>query len=380
MLFPFGQLERIPLSNPQIGLYFHDLVIGLILAHWIAKKILNKQGLKLKIKGKAILTFWLAAFISFALGSFKRSSEEIFIAGLYLLRWGAYAGLYFVAREFKGLKGLRSLIAKGLVGVGFTAAVLGLLQYVFYPDIRPLTVFDWDPHYYRVVATFLEPGFAGLIYVLGMVLLICQAWSKKIKRKPITHYSLLITYYLAFSLTYSRSSYLAYLIAMAVVAWFKKSWKFFLAVILIFIFTLVVLPRPGGEGVKLERQASILSRFESWKQALITTKEKPLIGVGFNFYRYAARDHGFLNKASWQYSHAGAGVDNSFLFVLSTTGIFGFIFYLLMIFRILRENRENLPVIASTIAVIIHSFFNNSFFYPWVMIWFWLVLTVKEYK
>lgn len=359
ILFPLGQLERLPLANPQIGLYGHDLVIMLVLGIWFWGKIkLGKFGKLVKLE-KAILVFWLMALISFLLNVPSGKPRETIIALLYLLRWVAYAGLYFVVKEQK----FKGLMFKGLIGAGVAAAILGLLQYFFYPDIRPLTVYGWDPHYYRVVGTYLEPGFAGLIFVLTIILIITRNWANW---SNWAYWALLALCYSAFALTYSRSSYLAYLAGMGLIAYFKKSVKFFLVILGIFIFTLLVLPRPGGEGVKLERQASILSRFQSWQQGFSVFEKKPIFGVGFNFYRSAAGNAAF--------SHAGAGADNSFIFVLATTGIIGLFFYMRLFLKIIKNKAVSLPILASLMVLIVHSLFNNSLFYPWAMIWFWFLL------
>lgn len=392
-LFPLGQLERIPLSNPQIGFYGHDIVIFLIVFLWLGKKILQKQKIKIGKIGKAILLFLLVAFVSFAVNSFNKNINEITIAFLYLFRWAVYAGLYFVLIDFKKPQPARlNVLAFGgllnysitqlLVVVGFAFAVFGLIQYLAFPDIRPLTVYQWDPHLYRVVGTLLEPGFLGLILVLAMILLFIQSWPIKLNKKNIADYLLLFVCYLAFCLTYSRSAYLSYLVSIGLIGYFKKSLKFFAIALIFFILTILILPRPTGEGVKLERQASIYSRLASCRQGFEVFKKHPFFGIGFNYYRYEARDLNFLPK-QWQISHAGAGVDNSFIFILATTGIIGLVFYLNLLYRITacalsKTQKTKIIVIVSLTAIIVHAFFNNSLFYPWVMIWFWMLCSFTE--
>jgi O-antigen ligase len=178
-------------------------------------------------------------------------------------------------------------------------------------------------------------------------------------------------------LTYSRSSYFAYLIGMAVIAWAKRAPKFFLTVLLIFILTILVLPRPGGEGVKLERESTVQARIRNWKQSLVIARDHPIFGVGFNAYRYAQRDYGFLGK-DWQTSHAGAGADSSILFVMATTGLVGLAVYLWFWVSLLRVTRYGLVALASSLALLAHSFFNNSLFYPWIMVWFWVLLGLRR--
>ena len=35
-----------------------------------------------------------------------------------------------------------------------------------YPDLRNLWYLGWDPHYYRVFATLLDPNYVGILLVL----------------------------------------------------------------------------------------------------------------------------------------------------------------------------------------------------------------------
>ncbi|GAI81903.1 unnamed protein product, partial [marine sediment metagenome] len=137
---------------------------------------------------------------------------------------------------------------------------------------------------------------------------------------------------------------------------------------------------PGGEGVRLERTATIQSRFGSWQQALIIFRDHPLLGVGFNTYRYAQRNYGFLDQEKWQTSHAEAGVDSSLLFVLATTGIIGFLVYSWLGSSVIRLSlsvvnaKIGLVVLASVAALVCHSFFLNSLFYSWILAWLGIIL------
>ena len=259
---------------------------------------------------------------------------------------------------------------------GVVSAVFGLVQYFFFPDARSLVFSDWDPHLYRVIGTFLDPGYTGFIYVFTLVLLAAKAWAKKSKPKLlITYYLLLITVYSALVLSYARSAYLAFLAAVWTIAYLKKSVKFGLVASLLLAFTLLILPRPAGEGVRLERQNSIWSRFSSWQKAISIWREKPIFGVGFNTYRYIQAKKGFLGE-DWQESHAGAGADSSFLFILATTGVTGLTVYLSLLFAMVKKGfkKRSFILLLTLAAVFIHSFFNNSLFYPWVMVWVWILM------
>jgi len=377
IVFPFGQLTRLPLGTPGVNLYLHDLIIGLILLVWLGQYFLKKKKFKRPLLTKPIIGFASVAFFSLLLATFQRQPNEILTGSLYLVRWLAYSGIYFVVYENTWLHGY---MVKWLLGAGVISAILGLLQYIFLPDTRFLYYSGWDEHYYRVIGTFLDPGFTGMIYVLVLILLINVYWENFLKKKSLftIHYSLFTICYLAMALTYSRATYLAYIVGVGVIAWFKKSWKFFTLAFLIMVVTIFLLPRPGGEGVKLERRSSVKARAENYKYGLNIIKDYPLLGVGFNFYRYAQRDYGFL-KEDWQTSHAGAGVDSSLLFVLATTGVVGFIAYSWLLYLILMYD-VRIEVWSTVLALVSHSFFNNSLFYPWIMLWLWILLATKENK
>jgi hypothetical protein len=379
IVFPFGQLTRLPLPRGETNIYLHDLIVVALLLTWLGKKILKKEKFAWPRLTKAILGFILIAGFSLVLAIPSFQSRALLIGSLYLLRWLAYAGLYFVLSDLLRDKPARwRKTAYQLLFVsGTTAALLGLGQYLFFPDIRSLTQYDWDPHYYRVVGPYLDPGYTGMIYVLVLILILSRKqnlWQK----------ISFVLLYLALALTYSRSSYLAYLVAMGIIAWYKKSAKFFAKVLLVGVLTVFLLPRPGGEGVKLERQSTIWARINNWRQTLIIGWKQPLFGTGFNLYRYVQKDYGFLDEDNWQKTHSGAGADSSFFFVLATTGIVGLLTYLELIRKVftLARQKKSWLILASLSALLTHSFFNNSLFYAWIMIWLWVILSleVKEYK
>ncbi len=106
------------------------------------------------------------------------------------------------------------------------------------------------------------------------------------------------------------------------------------------------------------------------------------LGVGFNAFRFTQRDYGFISLDDWQNTNAGAGTDNSFLFVLATTGIFGLIFFVYfwlkaswLSFKI-KDNTSGRILFSSLILIVLSSMAVNSLFYPWILIWL-LILMAK---
>jgi O-antigen ligase len=140
--------------------------------------------------------------------------------------------------------------------------------------------------------------------------------------------------------------------------------------ILLLGITLIVLPRsPDGEGVKLERTSSIQARIQNWRNSLIIIRDHPIFGVGFNTYRYAQRAYGFTDTSKWLQSHAGAGADSSLLFVTATAGVFGLLAYLWYLRSLNQLRTPNSELQVVLVALLVHSLFLNSLFYPSVMLW-----------
>jgi len=380
VLFPFGQLTKIPLNfiGPEVNLYMTDIVLLLLLLAWGVWRFgLKKKKYQLPPLALPIFLFFAISLFSLGLASPLLSNREVMVAGLYLVRWLVYVGLYFVLFDIKD-RWFKSLdILKFLVIIGVAIAFFGFVQYFLWPNLKALEVIEWDPHYYRLVSTFLDPGFTGLILVLTLIILINLLFKNRNNRWLILS---TVAVYAALILTHSRSSYLAFLVGMGVIAWLRKTGRLFIVALVLLLLSLAILPQPKGEGGKLTRTYSIFDRFESWQNALTITKDHPLLGVGFNAYRYAQRDYGFLEKEKWQESHAGAGTDSSLLFVLATTGILGLISYLWYLggagFLAFWQRKKIIGVVclASLGAVIAHSFFLNSLFYPWVMGWLAILL------
>lgn len=328
----FGQLQRFG------QFYLHDLILLLLL-------LVNFRRLRLF---RPVLWFGLAGLISLVFAAFKLPLNEVLTGSLYLLRFLAYSLLL-------GLK----VDSKFLLFFSTAIAGLGLAQYLFLPDTRFLAGLNWDDHYYRLISTLFDPNFTGIILVLGLIL-ICL-------KRPFSR-PLLVLHFSALLLTYSRGSYLALAAAGLYWALISKKLKWFFLGIAVLAVVLLALPRPGGEGVKLERWFSIEQRLDNYRAGVSLWLKGPVFGLGFNTLRYYRQD--FV-------SHAASGLDSSLLFVLATTGVTGLLTYL----NLLRSLwRKNLLVRVSLAALLVHSLFVNSLFYPFVLIWLFSLASLDKKK
>lgn len=378
--YPFGQLNRFSFSfpAPEVNFYLTDLLAGILIFVWWLKKLKNKEKIKKTTLEKPFFLFTLLAFVSL-LGSLSLFSfKEVLVGGLYWLRWVIYGGFFFFWVSEKKKIDPHKKFLKIMLILGVMIGIFGLIQFLFWPDLKPLSVYGWDPHYFRVVGSFLDPGFTGLILALSLLLFFDLYWPLISKGKlRLKHFFLFGLIYLPLILTYSRSAYLALLTGTAIFTGKKKAIRFGLVIFLLFLSTILVVSKPVGEGGRLLRTYSLITRVISWQEAVEIGLKRPFLGIGFNTYRYAKRDYSFLHDENWQLTHAGGGADSSFFLVFATTGIFGALAFYFLGAKLALSAQKNSLALATLGAVFAHGWFLNSFFYPWIMSWLWLILAQR---
>lgn len=374
-----GQLGRVPLPQKEIGLYVSDVLLVLSLLAYLFYLLKKKKGLPKLFLFRPILSFIFLGLVSLVFSLRFFAKEEIFVGGLYLLRWIVYSFVYFLSFEVAKLFG-KELIIKILILTGVILAFLGFLQLLVFPDFSFMTSLGWDPHYYRLLSTFFDPNFCGGFFVMTLSLLV----SLYLFTPKKTLLLLCLIIYSALLLTYSRSSYFAFLLSMLVIGILKEKKVFFIALLAFFLsfqFNPRVKTRLEG-AIAVDESAS--HRQASWQSALTVIKKHPLFGVGFNNYRYAQLKYGLVEPAN-RGGHAGAGVDSSLLFVWATTGIFGLIAYFWLLGKSAclsyfkaGKNPLSLAFLSSLAGLLFHSQFVNSLFFLPIMAYLWTLLGVSE--
>lgn len=353
---------------PSVNIYLSDFIIGLIGVIWL----INFKSLKRLIFPDSVTKYFFffagISLLSLILSPLELSFNEIIISLLYLIRFLMYFSLYpSIVYLIKSKALTKEKIIDLLIISGFLLSVFGWLQYFLYPDLRNLYYLGWDPHYKRIFSTLLDPNYLGLFLVMTFILHLR-------KKSSVASWCLRGFVLLTLLFTYSRSSYLALIVALFGYAWLKRKFVVFLVIILFFIFIIPLLPRPPGESVRLERMFSVTERIRNLREGLNLFSRYPLLGVGFNTIRFAKSDFGVVQDNLIE-SHSGAGFDNSFIFIAVATGIIGLISYLMLLGSVYRKLEVAGKVIF--LAVITHSLFVNSLFLPWIMIWWWIIAGIK---
>ena len=378
---PLGQLFPIELGN-GIRVSFLDGGLAVFLILWIIQTWRNRKRLSSLIRPLSIFTGIAVVSLLLQIPSLKTS--ELLISFLYLARWIMYGIIIIPVMNFD--KRFKTAIPYLLFLSSVITVFVGYFQYFFFPSLRGLTYEGWDPHLYRMFSTFLDPNFFGSFLVLAFLMGIGIFFTvKKRDAKVFLGTAILLTLFGIF-LTFSRSAYIALLVGLSLLVYLKgyKKWLFIVlgTVILLGGLSLALLHRQS-EGTNLLRTASTAARIGNMQRAISIIADNPILGVGFNAYRYAQHRKGFIGGQGWETSHSGGGVNNSYLFVWATTGIFGlaaFFYLLVSFFRTAKRSKSTMSIVllASLGAILVNSLFENTFFYPAVILWIFVLTGVIE--
>ena len=367
--FPFGEILRIDFGNGFV-LRPLDIGVGVLVIFWLLTKHLRKEKIKKKNIFISVLLFTVFGGLSLLINYPTLNVSQFLISLMYLIRWVAYAGTFFIVLDFN--ENFKKKISIILIVVGSLIVGLGYIQYFFYPSLRNLYYLGWDEHMFRMFSVFLDPNFAGAFFVLFFLFLV----NNYFKKKSIAIALLSILTLGAVFLTFSRSALIMLIVSstLFLILMNRKIWIVFLLAI-----TLLVLAISSRyfniENINLFRIVSSEARLETARNAISIISKNPIFGVGFNSYRYAQLKYGFRNEANVT-SHADASPDNSFLFVMATTGIVGLIIYLFLWYKILKI--ASILAISSVAGAFVDSLFINSLFYPFIMLWLWIIIALKE--
>lgn len=282
---------------------------------------------------------------------------------------------------------LKTSIWLGLLSFFALIVYFGLLQFIFVPDTRFLFFLGWDDHYARLLSTLFDPGFTGLICCLGGLIaldwLISQDHTQEHWQLKSSSLVVLISgCALACLLTYSRATFLTFVSCCGLLSlWFwQKNLRLSLcslAVAIVFISAIFSLPRPGGEGVKLERTSTITSRTSAATAVLATLRSPSDWLVGHGLFQPVSEAASLYSETT---SH-GKQPDNWVILLLSGVGVVGsgLIFVSLwMLGRRIFFSRKLIGV--GVLAIAIHGLFNASLTYPFVLLVMgtWAALTLES--
>ncbi|MBP7875521.1 hypothetical protein KA012_00820 [Candidatus Woesebacteria bacterium] len=367
--FALGQLGRIYLT-PSLSFYVHDILIGLwLLSHlqWMVfafKKLLGWLKLHPLLVASIL---WIG--IGLLWGIFSHPELRPL---LILLRLVSYT---FFSASVADLFDKNRVLLRGLLVISANLMLwLALLQYLFIPDTRFLSILGWDDHYFRLIGPLFDPNFTGMFIVLTIVYTasIHLLLPKKVQIVLQSYYAALL------AVTYSRASYatagLAALLLAAIplpLKYWKVGQRLALGAVAFVVFSIVLFcaPKPGGEGVRLLRTASIEARQTSAYSTFQHLSAFELI-VGRGLFSSSSS----TPSASAIPNHAQVP-DNIILLLLSGTGIVGTILLVSSVLYWIGVLSTKEAALAIALGVtLLHAQFNNTFFEPFISLYLLLAL------
>jgi len=388
-LLSLNQLSVLSKSG-GVNVYLFDIGVILFSVLGTLYFLIVKKSYKVPKYAFLFLMFLLPAVISLFISSIELPTDKILTGFFYLLRYFSYLLSGMVVYNMADKKILsKKKIENALVWSGFFIAVAGFIQLIVLPDF---TVLDpglgWDPHKNRLTSTFFDPNFVGAYLVMCVAVLLERIFpDKRIKKSSdagFFTYFCLVVILIGLILTFSRSAWGMLGIVILVFGIFRSKRLLFLAIFTAFM-AYFAIPRVQTRISGTTDPADSASlRIVSWTNTSKIIRDNIWTGVGFNTFRYAQEDYGFLTPDQDE-MHSGAGSDSSFLFVFATTGLFGFLIYLgaflFPLFDSLNKKYSGWLVIFSVLAgLFMESQFINSLFYPQIMFMLFSMLFVYDNK
>lgn len=387
--FSSGLIAAILLSALIAELYrFHDLLLldlitpPLVLL-WFGLKLLRKEKLHWPSIALPAGLFLLMGFASLLLHSEALSTTDFLKSAFYGVRWAALFLLSIIVANQTEQEQKRTW--KILVGFTVLLCIAGFIQLVFVPDFTTFEDLGWDPHQGRLLSTWFDPNFVGGTLAFFTPLLLGYAWDRK-KDRPWLLPALGIVI-MALALTLSRSAYVALFAGLLVFGALRSAKLLAIGALALTLLGLLVSPVRDRFESLVENIQSVSSetytlpdasarlRYDSWRIGWTLFMDSPLLGQGYNAYKFAALDKGLIKDPN---VHAASGSDSSILTILSTTGILGFLAFLsvyAMLFITAWKNRKTglgLGFFSGLTGLLIHSIFVNSLLFPLFMAPFWI--------
>ncbi len=308
-----GNLSRVTVL-PNVQLYIHDIVIcmwcGVLLIQrkTTISRVLN--SLYSAVTSSKIATFFFRATVAFTLYHLVFHFQLLPV--FYLLRLCLY--VWFGVSLWTSNLQLpwKSATTLSIVLV----ALLGLLQYFVLPDTRFLFILGYDDHYNRLIGSFFDPAIIGAVLLLGYI---TASYAPLLtnKKTQLAIQGLLV---FALTLTMSRATYLGLGLAFLLQLTTKKTtFKNVCILIALFLVTSVgvTLSNKTGEGVRLNRTASIVARTATASQIIPTDVQTMLLGTGPFF-----QPENIVPKASTVTIPNNAKTPDSFLlFLVASFGV-----------------------------------------------------------
>ena len=318
-LFSLGQIGRLSFLNQQINIYLYEILLFGFFIY-----LFNKYKTKpfIQKNNKWLYFFPLSLFLSFLLTFNQYSVGQNLIALLYLFRISFYFVLLIYLRYYSlKQKDINEYIKPGLLLFFIFTLITSFAQYFLYPNLRNLSYLGWDPHLFRIFGVFFDTSISSAIF--GMIIIYVIREFNNFSFSKMSRWLLLITFSVLGILTYSRGYYISIIITLIYYLIKNKKIKYLLFILLLFITSLVIIPKPFGEGGNLLRIYSIASRLKQNQEGIGLWFKSPVFGIGYNQLKSIRQNQTEIP------THSASAYPSSFVTILATSGVIGLFFFIM---------------------------------------------------
>lgn len=365
------------------GFLLLDLVTPPLVLAWFAQKALRKQTILWPAFALPAGIFLILGWASLLMHGSALTSTELLQSAFYGVRWASLFGLSILVANQNAAE--QKITWKLLVGFSVLLAVAGFLQLHFVPNFTAFEDLGWDPHQGRLLSTWFDPNFVGGYLAFFTPLLLDYAWDHPRSRRFALPALALIV--LAVALTLSRSAYVALAAGLFVFGLIRSRKLLAIGALGLVLLGLMVAPVRDRFLSLIDNLKSVTTetytlpddsarlRYDSWRNGWTLFMDSPLLGQGYNAYKFAALEQGLIKDTN---IHAASGSDSSLLTILATTGIAGFLpfisVYFLLFQRAWRQRKSGLSLglFSGLTGLALHSIFVNSLLFSLFLAPFWI--------
>lgn len=381
-----GQLIRLPVGDSSI--LPNDIILPMLIVAWSLQRLasrrweLRQHSLTLPI----VLTL-LVMGTSLVVNVGREDSGEWLNGALYFVRWVEYLALFWIGQDMFRTHQRAYRYLKILVGLGVVLTILGFVQLRIFPDFSFMVPQGWDPHVGRLLSTWFDPNFLGGLFLLLIAISVSVALYVSVQQSRWWWVAAAVMV-VAAVLTFSRSAYVGLVVALGIIGVVRSRVTLFLGA-LAMISVVMFVPRVQERviGIRSIDETAQL-RLVSYRNAFTVIGDHPILGIGYNLYKYVQVEYNFLEKTD---EHSASGSDSSLLTMWVTTGTIGLLIYVWLIVAILHElwrtwRDQSLPkmwqgfglgAFAGLCGLLAHSQFVNGLQYPHLMEMIWLLVAMS---
>ncbi len=382
-LLPFFVL---PLSVGGASPTLFEIAAAGIVATYIAVLMLDGRE-RLIVRTPVAFWFLFATYIVFAFMLGARFGLGADLTRLFF-RFGLAIALFWMTIQLVRCRREAMMIVTWIVagasvaagfaltlyagGASFTFRILQHLTPYGYPDTRVVRFIEDNPQdAMRAIGTGVDPNAFGGLVMVGFVLAVGLACSRKSGTPVALVWAAIGLTGLAVLLTYSRGAWIGSMVGAGIIVWFRARalvpFAMLAAVAAIAVGVGAAFVSRLEAGLRLQDNAT-LQRIDEYENAIAIIREHPWFGIGFG----SAPSPDF-----------GVGVSSIYLLIAEQTGLVGlgvFILFMLIIGRrgwlAFRRTNDDLvltvgaALVASlTVGVVDHYFFNIRFVHMVALFW-----------